>query len=312
MLIGVFKSNQQLINIIAIIIIAVVWFSVLFFGDYVAPDFSLGIDWLNVLGGIVLIVFQVFFVSYVINEHKLLGVNTHLPSLLLITISCVSFFSIGFNRVILANTLIVVAFYQLLKLYNVANRFGVLFNAGILVGLASIIYFPSIVYFLFIWMVLIYISTPVWRDFAISLIGFILPLIYYVAYFFVFKNLSELVFLTEHTKIYELAINDLSMWQKTLLGFLSFLIIVSVFKLLASASRSVAKVRKMLIVVLMYLLTSGLSLFLSQFDFVATILLMIIPVAIILANLFQHIKKSWIAEVIYLALIGVIVLGYFS
>lgn len=312
MLVGVFKSNQQLVNAIAIVIVAIVWITLFSIGNYVAPDFSLGIDWLNIAAGIVLIAFQVFFVSYAINEHKLLGVNTHLPSLLLITISCASFFSIGFNRVVLANTLIVVAFYQLLKLYNVVNRFGVLFNAGILVGLASIIYFPCIVYFLFIWMVLIYITTPIWRDFAISLIGFILPLIYYVAYFFIFKNLSELVFLTEHTKIYKLTIEGLSAWDKTFLGFLFLLLLVSVFKLLASASRSVAKVRKMLVVVLMYLLVSVLSLFLNQFDFAATLLLMVVPMAVILANFFQYLKKGWLAEIIYLVLIGVIFLGYFS
>lgn len=312
MLIGLFKSNQQLMNIVAILLISLVWVSVFFFGDYVTSDYSLGYAWLDMIVAIGLISFQLFFVSYIVNEYKLLDTNTYLPSLMLVTLSCVSFFNVNFHQIIVANTFIIVAFTQLMKLYGITNKFGVIFNAGIAVGLASMVYFPSVVYFLFIWIVLIYMTTPVWRDFAISLIGFVLPLIYYITYFFVFKDLSELVFLTEHTKIFEFSFNELSIWTKTLIFLLASLTLVAGFKLLASAGKSIARVRKMLIVVLLYFIISITALFLNQFDIIATLVLMIIPLAIILANFFQHIKKTWLAEALYLILVMVIALGYFS
>jgi hypothetical protein len=174
------------------------------------------------------------------------------------------------------------------------------------------IYFPSVVYFLLIWAVLIYMTTPVWRDFAVSLIGFVLPLIYYVTYFFVFKDLSELVFLTEHTKIFDFSFNELLIWNKVFLFTLASLALVAGFKLLASAGKSVARVRKMLIVVLLYCLTSIIALFLNQFDIIATLLLMTIPLSIMFANFFQHIKKTWLAETLFFVFIVVIALGYFS
>lgn len=312
MLIGVFKSNQQIMNVVAILLLSLVWGGVFFFGDYVPSDYSIGFSWLDLLVGIILISFQLFFISYIVNEYKLLDTNSHLPSLLLVTLNCASIFNVGFHQVIVANSLIIIAFYQLLKLYNVGNKYGLLFNAGFLVGLASMIYFPSVIYFLVIWVVLVYMTTPVWRDFAISLIGFAIPLIYYVAYFFVFKDLSELVFLTEHTKIFELNFEALQVGNKLFLGVLILLILVSGFKLLSNAGKSVAKVRKMLVSVLMYFLGSLLSLFLNQFDIVSTLFLMTIPLSIMFGNFFQNIKKGWLAESLYLLLIATIAFGYFS
>lgn len=312
MLVGLFKSNQQLMNIVAILLISLVWMSVFFFGDYVPSDYSLGYAWLDIIVAIGLISFQLLFVSYIVNEYKLLDTNTYLPSLILVTINCVSIFNLTFHQVIVANSLIIVAFYQLLKLYNVANKYGLLFNSGILVGLASMVYFPSVLYFVVIWLVLIYMTTPVWRDFAISLIGFVIPLIYYITYFFVFKDLSELVFLTEHTKIFEFNFETLSIWNKLFLAVFALLILVSIFNLLINAGKSIAKVRKMLVSVLLYFLVSILTLLLNQFDVVATLLLMSIPLSIMIGIFFQNIRKGWLAEAIYFVLIATIVLGYFS
>ncbi|MDF1673135.1 MAG: DUF6427 family protein [Vicingaceae bacterium] len=312
MLIGLFKSNQQLMNIVAILLISLVWISVFFFGDYVASDYSLGYIWLDMVVAIGLISFQLFFVSYIVNEYKLLDSNTYLPSLILVTLNCASIFNLCFHQIIVANSLIIVAFYQLLKLYNVSNKYGLLFNSGILVGLASMLYFPSVLYFVVIWLVLIYMTTPVWRDFAISLIGFVIPLIYYIAYFFVFKDLSELVFLTENTKIFEFNFWTLNIWNKGVLLMLVLLMLISAFKLLISAGKSIAKVRKMLVSVLLYFLVSILSLFLNQGDVVATLLLMSVPLSIMIGFFFQNIRKAWLAEAIYFVLVATIVFGYFS
>ena len=312
MLIGVFKSNQQLINIFAVLILTAVWVARFFFGDFNHPDFSLGYDWLNLVGGIGLITFQVFFTNRIVNEYKLLEIITHLPGFIIVTLNSVGLFEANFHQVLLANTFILLAFSQLLRLYGITNKFGVLFNAGIAVGLASMIYFPSVIYFLFIWIVLIYMTTPVWRDFAVSLIGFVLPLVYYITYFFVFKDLSELVFLTEHTKIFDFSFSQLSIWNKVFLFALACLTLVAGFKLLVSAGKSVARVRKILVAVLLYFIVSLTALFLNQFDIIATLILMIIPLSIMIANFFQHIKKTWLAEVIFLLFVLCIVLGYFS
>lgn len=312
MLIGVFKSNQRLLNALTVFILGAVWLTLFFVEEFVAPDFSLGYAWLDLLAGIVLISFQVFFLNYIVNEYKLLNANTYLPGLILVTLSCANIFETNFHQILLANTFIIIAFAQLLKLYGITNKLNVLFNAGIAVGLASMVYFPSVIYFLLIWVVLMYMTTPVWRDFAVSLIGFVLPLIYYVTYFFVFKNLSEFVFLTKHSGIFEFSFNDFSIWNKVFLFVLAGLTLVAGFKLLSSAGKSVARVRKILIAVLLYLVISTITLFLNQFDVIATLILMTIPLSIMLGNFFQHIKKSWLAEMLFLVFILIIILGYFS
>lgn len=312
MVIKIFKSNQQLVNVLAVLLLGLVWGGQFFFRDVVSSDFSLGNVWLDVLVGAILISFQAIFVNHIVNQHKLFNDSSHLPGLFIVLLNSISFFSLSFNQIVLANTFLIFAFAQLLRLYNVTNKFGLLFNAGILIGFASMFYMPSVMYFLFLWLALIYLSTPVWRDFAISLIGFTLPLIYYIAYFYVFKDVSELVFISENLNIYEFNWQQLTFSDKLLVVVLSILSLVSCFVLLLSANKNVARIRKMLVVVLFYFLIALITLFFNQFDIIATLLMTTPALAIIIANFFHQIKKMVIAETIFLLLIAVVVISYFS
>ena len=250
MLVKIFKSNQQLGNILAVLLLSLVWLFNYFQGGVAQPDFSMGALWLDVFIGVVLISFQAVFLNFVVNKNNLLNDTTHLPGLLLVFFSCLNIFSLTNNQIIIANSLSVIALYQVLNLYNSDKKFGLLFNSGLLVGLATIFYMPSIVYFILLWIALIYLSTPVWRDFAISLIGFVFPIVYYVAYFYVFKDLSELVFISKHTSIYTFSWGESPFWTKALLVTIGIYCVISCFYLMMSAGRSIVRIRKMLLIIL--------------------------------------------------------------
>lgn len=312
MLVKIFKSNQQLWNIVAVLLLSSIWVFNFSHREVVEPDFSLGVLWFDVLVGIVLVSFQSVFLNVIVNKYNLLNETTHLPGLLLVFFSCLSIFSLTNNQIIIANSLLVLVLYQVLNLYNSDKKFGLLFNSGLLIGLATIFYMPSIVYFIMLWIALIYLSTPVWRDFAISLIGFVVPIVYYVAYFYVFKDLSELVFISKHLSIYSFSWSESSFWTRLLLVAVGIYCAISCFYLMMSAGRSIVRIRKMLLIVLLVFLVSLTTLFLNQKDIIATITMTIPALSIIMANFLQKQRKSWVAELVFLSMVFLLLMSYFS
>jgi hypothetical protein len=314
MLIGVFKSNQRILSIVAVVLFAVLWSGLTLLGlsNELTSSFAFGIKWLDVFIGILLVSFQAIFLNYVVNESKLVNANTNLPSLMIVIVSSASIFIQEFNQILLANTLILLVFHQLLNLYNVNNKLSILFNTGLLVGISSLIYMPSLVFLPFIWLVLIYMTTPVWRDFAISLIGWALPIIYFVSYYYVVKDLEDLVLIQSEVRLFDKELGSYLFWNKVFFVLLIGFISMGVFSLLKTSSRGTVRVRKMIVVVILWLGVAGTSIFLNKGDVVATILVAVVPLSIVLASMFQTIKRVWIAETLFVCLVAVILLGYFS
>jgi len=312
LLVKIFKSNQQPGNILTILLLTSVWIINFWKGEVTQSDFSLGILWLDVFAGIVLISFQAVFLNVIVNRYNLLNDTTYLPGLFLIFFSCLSIFSLSNNQIIVANSLLVLVLYQLLNLYNSDKKFGLLFNSGVLIGFATMFYMPSIVYFPLLWIALIYLSTPVWRDFAISLIGFIFPVVYYIAYFYVFKDLSELIFISKHLSIYSFSWNEAPFWTKSLLLLISTYCVLSCLYLMMSASRNIVRIRKMLLIILLVFLISFTTLLLNQNDLIATLIMVTPALSIIMANFLQKQTKGWLAELIFLSMVFLCFMSYFS
>ena len=98
-------------------------------------------------------------------------------------------------------------------------------------------------------------------------------------------------------------------------GFFYSIIVVgllAVIDLLRHIDTNVVKIRKLLLMVLLMMLLLCSSLFVNSFDYLATYLLMGIPFSIILANYFNQMKRTWLAEIIFLGLLITLFLSYFS
>ncbi len=87
--------------------------------------------------------------------------------------------------------------------------------------------------------------------------------------------------------------------------------IMGMLNLFVTISNSIVKIRKMLVVVLLMLILGLLTMFLNKFDFIATLIVISIPLSIIVANFFQNIKRPWLAELLFSSLLVSVLLGYF-
>ena len=315
MLIGIFKSNQKLVNLLTVVLTIVLWIPA-FFSDFkieFLEEISSGLRWLDILIAIVLISGQAIYLNVIVGQYKLVTENSHLSSLMFVVLNSCFILLLSLSQLVIANTFVLIAFHQLLKMYNLKNNYAILFNASLLIALASLIYLPNILYFVLLWIALIYNTTPKWRDFIISLIGLSIPILYFASYKYVFSvgfvsyNIDDYFF-----NIYNVHWSDFSIFSKTFFCVLCLISIFSFITLFSLLNKSVVRVRKSLIVVVLMVIIGLSTLALNQFDYLATLLVVSIPLAIIFANFFQNFRKKWIAEVLFLILIGSIVGGYFS
>ncbi|MBL4594085.1 MAG: hypothetical protein JKX68_09755 [Flavobacteriales bacterium] len=274
---------------------------------------STNIKWLDIVIAIFLIAAQSIYLNIIVGEYKLVKDNSHLTSLMFVLFNSCCLLLLNLNQVVIANTFVLIAFHQLLRMYNLKNNYAILFNASFLIALASLIYLPYIAYFFLLWLTLIYTATPKWRDFTISLIGLSIPLIYFITYKFVVNDLSEINFNNELITIFNVRWSEFTFFLKLFFIVFTVITLLSFMSLVSTLNRSGVRVKKMLVVVVGWMSVFGLTtLFMNQFDYLATFLIVSIPLAIVIANFFQNIKKTWLAEILFLCLLGGSILSYFS
>jgi len=316
MLIGVFKSNQRTINLFVILITIVLWLP-LFFSDTVQSIDSLfktiiEVKWLNYLMAVFIVSAEAIYLNYIVNEFKLIKRDTHLTALLFVVLNGATITTLSITPILVVNGLMLIVLHQLFLIYSLKKAYSISFNTSLLIGLSVLVYPPSVVLFPLIWITLLYTKTAVWREFVISLLGFIVPIIYTVTYYFVSDqtiNINQSIF----KSTYSLSnFDNWTMYNWSYFITIAAIIFIGGVVFIACMNNSVVKIRKHLLTVLFMLIICCLTVFINKNDYISTYLLAITPLSIILANFFNEIKKKWLSELLFLFIIGTIIVGYFS
>ncbi|MCO6501185.1 MAG: hypothetical protein J5I47_12525 [Vicingus serpentipes] len=323
MLVGFFKSNHKIISVLIVFLTLILWIPsfwneavIIVSENSVLADLKkVGeIKWLNFLVASFYLGIQAIYLNYIVNRYKLIKTSSYIVALLFVLLNSASTIFLVFNPIFIVNTFLLVVLHQLFDAYNKEKVFSLSFNTGFLIAIATLIYYPVIVVFPLIWFALIYLKTPVWREFVISLFGFTLPILFYASYCF-FNNELQNAF-SDVLSIHKLFSNRIS--SSSSHGKMAYFIALIFVGLLAGVNllgylnRSVVKIKKLIIVVLVMTLLLILSLLINEYDYMVVYLMMTIPLAIIIANYFTEIKKQWLAELLFLSLLMAIVWGHFS
>ncbi len=314
MLIGVFKSNQKTVNALTVLLTAILWLPAFFLdlGTDSPNLVSTNIRWIDLSISIVLIIAQAIYLNYIVSEYKLIKENAHLTSLMFVLYSSCCLFLLNLNQVIIANAFTLVAFHQLIRMYNLKNNYATLFNASFVIAIASLIYFPSIVYFVLLWVALVYTTTPKWRDFIISLLGLSVPFVYFITYKIIIGSFSDIDVGEYMIVLFDIKWNEFTLFNQLFLVIFSAVFLLALMNLFVTINKSVVRTKKMLIIVLLMFILGLGTLILNSFDYFATFLMASIPLSIIAANFFYNIKKPWFAELLFLSLLLGAALSYFS
>jgi len=157
---------------------------------------------------------------------------------------------------------------------------------------------------LFVWITLIIYRPFIWQEYLVSLLGLLLPVVYFVVYYFWHNQLRSFWDETLHThlaaKHYLFQTTKAYVWLYVVLGVI---VLGSLFRLANSTTVLPLKSKKGLSLLFWFLLLSASSAFLNP-DFGFTALKMTaIPLSVFSANLFIQIKKDWVGEMLFSFLI---------
>lgn len=137
--------------------------------------------WMYFASGI-LIFLNALGLNYLFNANVFYEKNTYIVSLLYVILMSFyhSFYQI--DGVLIAQSFLILTLYQLFKLENTVDGRMTCFNAGFFFGIAASFH-PSLIFvYPLLWFMILRIRPYVWREMIMSLLGFLVPLIYGFSY----------------------------------------------------------------------------------------------------------------------------------
>ena len=217
---------------------------------------------------------------------------SHLGMLVYILFSSALVSQTAMNPVIFINFLMLFFLQSLFKLTESKAYILHVFNASFILGIASLFYPSAINLFLLIWIALLVFTVGQWRNFVVSLIGFVLPLLFAFTWYFWFDQLPEAysLFLSSFTIHFPEVVPEWPIDWTVGIALL-FFILVSALKTNSNLMEKNINIRQMLTVSLNYLAFSFVLVLLFATNS-AYILLLAIPASLIVASTLTGIRKA--------------------
>lgn len=139
---------------------------------------------LTVAVALSLVVIQSLILFYVYQANGFFKRSNFLPAIIiLLTYSWNSDFQ-TLHAILPAGIFVIIALNSIMGMYGRQAAYHQVFTATFSIGIASLFYLPLAYLLIMIWFTLITYRISTWREYAISIIGFILPIVYYISWLF--------------------------------------------------------------------------------------------------------------------------------
>ncbi|HTL81622.1 MAG TPA: DUF6427 family protein [Bacteroidia bacterium] len=270
------------------------------------PEFAVTLGFIFSLG-------QAFLLNYLIQVHQVLTKKSWLPALLFVVLTACTPGLLWFHPEMPAGILLLGTLHLLLGTYRTDRAFGAVFKAGFLLGLAGLIYAPSVVFVFFGIIAIIILRPFIWREWVIFIIGLTIPWIYSGVWFFLKDELKPL---THEVLIDPIVHRDfflkLPMEYYALSAVTGLLLMVAGARFVAGSGTSTLKTKKSVTTMIWFLIISITAVLPAQNYAVAGFIFCIYPLSLFISNYFLLARRLWIAEIIFLMLLGSIAVSYFT
>ncbi len=318
----IFKSDYIFQFIFLMIISIIIWIKPFLSADLSysplnAPLFDV-IQWffsdnptLKIIISFLLILMQALILKSILSSNDLMPKNSLLPAFLYILLmsSFANFQHI--HPLLFANFFLIVALRTILTTYSKPDSYEQIFNATLLISIGSMFYFPVIFFLILIWLVFFIFSLLKWREWVISIFGFITPYLFLFSFYFLTDVFQEKML------AYQLFFKKIGFYNPHLsisnyifLGTVGLLFIFSLLYISTRLGEKSIIHRKKVIVLIMFVIITILTLFFAKDFLVFHLCLFLIPFSYFFAHFMTQIKKVIISEIIYLVLFGAWIYSY--
>ena len=189
--------------------------------------------------------------------------------------------------------------------YRKDSAFSNCFDAGFFAGIASLFYLPAAVFFFLVWVGFIVLRAFNWREWLIAFLGFIIPWLMVLTFYFWFDRVDY--FFTHQivsgfsASYFNFGKPDNAVLIFIFTGILFFPAVMNFLKMMSSGK---VKTNKFLLLFMWFLFFSIVSAFIFPVASYTHFTLSALPLAVIFSSWFLSLKKAWIAESLFLILLG--------
>lgn len=131
-----------------------------------------------------LVVLQSILVFFVFQINGFFGRQNFLPAIILVIAYSWNDGYQTLHALLPANLFMLFALYSIMKMYGRQAAFHQVFSASFSIGIASLFYAPMVYMLLLVWISFLTYRVSTWREYAVSIIGFALPFVYFLSWLF--------------------------------------------------------------------------------------------------------------------------------
>lgn len=326
MLIGFIKHNRSLSVIVLPIAMIALWiygfiYPVVPLSEHAAPLYKLiiagiqGYPFLITLLSFILIFSEALLINYIIQRNEIINTTSYLPALVYMVLMSLQPEMFSLHPIVIASLFMLLATHTLLQSYKKETSYSEAFDTGFFIALATLFYIPSLVFILLLWIGLIIIRPFVWREWVISLIGFILPWIFLVFYYFWNDKIHDLQYdALYYTLVTPQKAFDTLTFSYPAMAQISILLVAAFFasgRLMRDLSTGTVHTRGNLFLMIYFFILAFISVFLAPSYSIAYLSFLSIPFTVFFSSYLLFLKKQWLAELLFLLLIISVFLNQF-
>jgi hypothetical protein len=146
---------------------------------------------LTVSIALILVVIQALILFYVYQANGFFKRSNFLPAIIILLAYSWSSKYQTMHAILPAGIFIVIALNSIMGMYGRQAAYHEVFTAAFCIGIASLFYFPLALMVIMIWFTFITYRISSWHEYAVSVVGFILPFLYYLIGLFWYDNLPK-------------------------------------------------------------------------------------------------------------------------
>lgn len=327
MILRLFKSNAPIINFIFVLVGVLLWLNALM-QPFTYPYFNgedknllysflgritMSLPLLQVLLSLVFILFLSFLIQQIKISFALIKTRTKLPAVVFIIMAGGLTGMHTLHPVYFAAIFLLLAMYSLFSVFNNHEPATHFFNAGLFLCLGCLFYLNLVVLLLaFLFSISILRKEPSLKEYFILLLGFFVPLLFAFTYVFFTDKLNDILIIYRDSFI--TPVNHFK-GNYALLGFalvLALLTFIGSIKMIQQYDSSKVSTRKYFMVLFQIFIFTILSFILVPGTSQEILIIAIIPVSLLLANLFVSVNSVFWSELLFILLILAAVFMQFS
>ncbi len=258
-------------------------------------------------------IFQIVYFNYLTNNRDVYPDRSFWPGLIYMLFMHLSFDCLTLSPVLMSTSFLLLAFGTLIKQMDRRGATDEVFEVGFYIGIAALFYLPSALFILWAIMSLLFYTGATFRQYSLSLFGFLFPFAATVLFYYLWDSLDDFNrnLLSSVFRVRQYSLSDFQSLAASLfiplgLGVLGFLSLFNRPGRYVNFQQRVQQI--MAIWFLIAVLTIALMPFLAPMVF----LTFVPPMAYFAYYYFENIRKAWLAEITFLIAFSLMLLLFYQ